>query len=55
MMVSELIEKLQTLPPDAEVRTWDAYADFETEEVKVSTNGKGVVYVMDTTIGYPEI
>jgi hypothetical protein len=27
MNVSELVEKLQELPPDAEILIWDAYED----------------------------
>ena len=55
MDVKELIEKLKTLPDNATVKTWDPMNDVETEEVHVSTDGKGTVWVMDSTIGYPAI
>lgn len=56
MTVYELIEKLQALPPDAEVRTWDPHYDIETKEVYVSTNEvENIVWVMNTTIGYREV
>ena len=55
MNVEELIEKLKTLPLDATVKTWNPYRDEETEKVCVSTDKKGTVWIMDSTLGYPEI
>ena len=51
MTVGELIQKLQTLPPDSEVKTWSARDDRETEEVHVSVSEDGVVFVLETAIG----
>ena len=52
MTVKELIEKLQQLPEAATIKTWNPYDDIETEEVYVSTNEKGTVWIMNATIGY---
>ena len=51
MTVGELIAKLQTLPSDATVKTWNAYADRETDEVHVSVAEDGTVFVLETAIG----
>lgn len=51
MTVSELVEKLQTLPPDAAVKTWSIYNDQETDEVHVSVSENGTVFVLETVIG----
>jgi hypothetical protein len=55
MNVKELIEKLKTLPEDDTVKTWAPLNDVETEEVYISTDKKGTVWIMDSTIGYPAI
>ena len=55
MKVEELIEKLKKLPKDADVKTWDTYYDKETTDVHVSTDGKGTVWIMETTIGYESL
>lgn len=55
MTVKELIAKLETLPDNATVKTWDPMWDIETEEVSVSTDEKGTVWIMNGTIGYPAI
>jgi len=52
MNVKELIEKLQKLPEEATIKTWDPYNDVETEEVYVSTDESGIVWIMNATIGY---
>ena len=55
MNVKELIEKLQKLPLNAEVKTWDCYGDVDTRDVHVSTDGENVVWIMYTTIGYEKL
>jgi hypothetical protein len=55
MNVKELIAKLETLPDDTLVKTWRCYTDTETDDVYVSTDGKGTVWIMDSTIGYEAI
>jgi hypothetical protein len=52
MNVKELIKKLEQLPEEATIKTWDPYRDIETEEVYLSTDGKGTVWIMNATIGY---
>ena len=52
MTVKELTEKLKQLPEEATVKTWDPCNDVETEEVYVSTDEKGTVWIMNDTIGY---
>lgn len=51
MTVGELIQKLQTLPREATVKTWNAYSDRETDEVHVSVSDDGTVFLLETTIG----
>ena len=55
MNVKELVEKLSTLPDKATIKTWCCNRDTETEEVYVSTDENGTVWIMDGTIGYPEV
>lgn len=55
MTVKELIKKLEVLPGDAAVKTWDPYCSEETTDVYVSTDGKGTVYVMNTALGFTKI
>ena len=52
MTVKEAIEKLQQLPEEATVKTWNPMQDIETEEVHISTDEKGTVWIMNGTIGY---
>lgn len=52
MNVKELIDKLQQLPEEATIKTWDPYHDVETEEVYISTDEKETVWIMNATIGY---
>ena len=51
MTVGELIQKLQTLPRDATVKTWNANGDRETDEVHASVSDDGTVFVLETAIG----
>ena len=52
MTVKELTEKLKQLPEEAIIKTWDPLNDVETEEVYVSTDENGTVWIMNATIGY---
>lgn len=51
MLVKELIEKLETLDPDAKVKVWNAYHDCETLDVHVSVGRGGEVFIMETVLG----
>lgn len=51
MTVGKLIEKLQFLPPDATVKTWDCYNDEATDFVVVSVDKEGSVFVAYSQIG----
>lgn len=51
MAVKELIEKLNTLPPDATVKVWNPYSDCESYEVHVSVDKDGGIFILDTVIG----
>jgi hypothetical protein len=47
MQVIELIEKLQTLPPEARVKVWNSYYDCETYDVHVSVDTNGEVFISE--------
>jgi len=51
MIVKELIEKLNQVPEDSTVKTWDGYSDNETENVVVSITNDGDVFIMNVAIG----
>ena len=52
MQVKNLISMLQTLDPEMRVKTWDAYHDEETYDVKLSIDEtRNELFIMDMIIG----
>ena len=51
MNVQELMDKLKTFPPTAQVKTWDCFTDCQTDEVYITILRDGEAFIGDFRLG----